>query len=98
MTRAGEETKATLERIGALLEADRLGWLTGAAAVSTGRVECEQCGASRGEGDGPGEPSDRTDDEPTSVTRVTPPTRAGGAQAGLAAARRTRVVVASPAA
>jgi hypothetical protein len=46
VTPDGEDAKATLERIGALLEADRLRWLTRAEALVSGRVDCEQCGAS----------------------------------------------------
>ena len=42
----GEDTAATVERIGALLEADRLRWLTRAEALASGRTDCEQCGGS----------------------------------------------------
>ena len=43
---AGEDTGTILERIGALLEADRLGWLTRSHALAAGRIDCQECGAS----------------------------------------------------
>ena len=46
VNRPGEDTTATLERIGTLLEADRLDWLTWARALAAGRIDCEECGAS----------------------------------------------------
>ena len=42
----GEDTGVTLERIRSLLVRDRLRWLTRASALATGRIDCEQCGAS----------------------------------------------------
>lgn len=46
VTPAGEDTRATVERIGELLEAHRLAWLTRTEALASGRVDCEQCGES----------------------------------------------------
>jgi hypothetical protein len=43
---AAEDTAATLERIRALLAADRLRWFTRGSAVQSGRVDCEECGHS----------------------------------------------------
>jgi hypothetical protein len=37
---------ATVGRIGALLEAERLAWLTRAQALASARVDREQCGGS----------------------------------------------------
>jgi len=44
--RADEDTKAAIERIGALLEAGRLDWITRAQALASGRVDCERGGGS----------------------------------------------------
>jgi hypothetical protein len=43
---ADEDTTAAVERIGALLESDRLRWLTRSEALASGRTDCEQCGGS----------------------------------------------------
>jgi hypothetical protein len=46
VSRRGEDTGATLRRIRALLEGDRLRWLTRASALASGKVDCEECGRS----------------------------------------------------
>lgn len=46
MTEPTEDTTTTLERIRASLKADRLGWLTRLEALASGRIDCEECGAS----------------------------------------------------
>lgn len=43
---AGEDATAAVERIGVLLEADRLRWLTRAEALASSRTDCEECGGS----------------------------------------------------
>ena len=43
---AGEDTASAVERIGSLLEADRLRWLTRAEALASGQVDCQECGGS----------------------------------------------------
>ena len=46
VSRRGEDTGATLQRIRALLEGDRLRWLTRSSALASGRIDCEECGRS----------------------------------------------------
>jgi hypothetical protein len=42
----GEDTAARVGRIGALVAADRLRWLTRAEALVSGRTHCDECGGS----------------------------------------------------
>jgi hypothetical protein len=46
VSRRGEDTAVTVQRVRELLEGDRLHWLTRASALASGSIDCEDCGRS----------------------------------------------------